>query len=467
MKHTIFYIFCCLVSTGVLSQSLDTSVMTLDEYLGFVKNFHPIVKQANLDIDESQAKLLKARGAFDPKLEVDFDRKKFKGTEYYDKLNATFKIPTWYGIEFKGNFENNSGIFLNPEATMPDDGLYNVGVSVSLAKGLLTNERMAMLKQAKLFLKQTEADRQLLVNDVLYDASVAYFEWLKAYKKKQVFDQFLENAQIRFDGIKKNYELGDKPAIDTLEAKITLQTRKLDLEKSRIQFVKTSLELSNYLWLDNYIPLELQENIIPDTETNLVVDEAFQVSELVLQNLIIQDHPKLQSLSFKYDGLEIEKRLMLNNLLPRVDLEYNFLSETPELANSFNTMNYKAGLGVSLPLFLRKERGDLKLAKLKLQDTKFEMALVEISLKNKFRAFSEQVDSYSYQTEITNSVVNNYSNLLTAEERKFNLGESSLFLINSRESKLIESQLKAIDIENELFNIKADLFRLSNGMIPN
>ena len=107
MKNTILYIFCCLVSTSVFSQSLDNSVMTLDEYLGFVKNFHPIVKQANLDIDESQAKLLKARGAFDPKLEVDFDRKKFKGTEYYDKLNATFKIPTWYGIEFKGNFENN------------------------------------------------------------------------------------------------------------------------------------------------------------------------------------------------------------------------------------------------------------------------------------------------------------------------------------------------------------------------
>jgi len=52
--------------------------------------------------------------------------------------------------------------------------------------------------------------------------------------------------------------------------------------------------------------------------------------------------------------------------------------------------------------------------------------------------------------------------LLTAEERKFELGESSLFLINSRESKLIEAKLKAVKVENESLNTKATLFELIN-----
>ena len=87
------------------SQDADiTNVLRFDEYLGYVKKFHPIVKQAELVINESQAKLMKSRGAFDPKMEVDYDRKKFKSTEYFDKLNATFKVPTWYGIELKGEF---------------------------------------------------------------------------------------------------------------------------------------------------------------------------------------------------------------------------------------------------------------------------------------------------------------------------------------------------------------------------
>mgnify|MGYP000176862952 CR=1 FL=1 len=110
---------------GSLIAQDETSVMRFDEYLGYIKGYHPIAKQANLIIDESQAKLMKARGGFDPKIEVDYERKKFKNTEYFDKLNATFKIPTWYGIELKASFEEADGVFLNPEGTFPQDGLYS------------------------------------------------------------------------------------------------------------------------------------------------------------------------------------------------------------------------------------------------------------------------------------------------------------------------------------------------------
>ena len=52
-------------------------------------------------------------------------------------------------------------------------------------------------------------------------------------------------------------------------------------------------------------------------------------------------------------------------------------------------------------------------------------------------------------------MVTDYERMLEAEERKFQLGESSLFLVNSRESKLIDGQLKAISIQNKFFNTKA------------
>ncbi|WP_317039185.1 hypothetical protein [Polaribacter atrinae] len=125
-------IFLLSFTSTYFAQEKVASVMTLSEYLSYVKNYHPIVKQANLVINESEAKLLKARGAFDPKIEVDFNKKQFKEKEYYNKLNAAFKIPTYYGIEFKANFENNDGYYLNPENTVPEDGLYSAGVSVSL-----------------------------------------------------------------------------------------------------------------------------------------------------------------------------------------------------------------------------------------------------------------------------------------------------------------------------------------------
>lgn len=458
MKITLISLLLCF--SGFVSAQDSTSIITLSEYLGYVKSFHPIVKQANLIISESEAKLLKARGAFDPKLEVDYDRKKFKNLEYFDRLNGAFKIPTWFGVEFKGNFEENSGDFLNPQAFVPEDGLYSAGVSVPVARGLLTNNRMAMLKQARLYVKQAQADRQLLVNEILYNATVTYFNWLKTYNEKRVYEDFLSNAEIRFNGIKKSYEVGDFPAIDTLEARITLNDRKLNLEKSRIKFVKSSLELSNYLWLNNNTPIELQEGMLPNVNTFETLDLTLNTSSLNIENFNIESHPKLQSLNFKLKSLTIERRLKTNNLLPKINLEYNFLSETPDVARSFSTSAYKSGVNISFPLFLRKERGDLRLAKLKLQDTQFDIKNTKVTLKNKIDGINQELNSFLLQNNLTDTIVSDYSKMLTAEERKFFLGESSLFLVNSRESKLIDAKLKAIDIENSFFKTKASLFNI-------
>lgn len=455
-----FLVSVCILTSSILVAQDSISVISLSEYLGYVKTFHPIVKQANLIINESEAKLLKARGAFDPKLEVDYDRKKFKNTEYYDKLNAAFKIPTWYGVELKGNFEENDGFFLNPEGSLPEDGLYSAGVSVSVARGFLINKRMAMLKQSKMFVKQANMDRQLLVNNILYEATLTYFNWLKTYNEKRVYEDFLVNAKMRFEGIKKSYSAGEMSAIDTVEARIALNDRKLNLEKSRIKYVKSSLELSNYLWLNENTPIEIKDNVIPDIDTFQSIDITLNTSELDIETLDIKSHPKLQSLDYKLQNLNIERRLKLNNLLPQIDLQYNFLSETPDIARSFSTSAYKSGLNISFPLFLRKERGDLRLAKIKMQDTKFEIQSTEVTLKNKIDAINQELQSFVSQNEFTRIIVDDYGTMLKAEERKLFLGESSLFLVNSRESKLIDAKLKAIELENSFFNTKAGLFNV-------
>ncbi|WP_111306877.1 TolC family protein [Confluentibacter sediminis] len=451
---------CFSFSLFSFAQNDSISIISLSEYLGYVKSFHPIVKQANLRINESEVKLMKARGAFDPKLETDYDRKKFKDTEYYDKLNATFKIPTWYGVELKGSFEDNKGVYLSREATVPEGGLYSAGVSISLAQGLLANKRMTILKQSKLFVEQAKTDRQLLVNSILYDATLTYFNWLKTYNEKRVYEDFLENANMRFNGIKKNFEVGEMPAIDTLEARIALNNRKLNLEKSNIKYIKASLELSNYLWVDDNTPIEIKDHVIPDINSFETIDETLNTSLLNIEDLDFENHPKLQSLNYKVKSLTLEKRLQLNNLLPKIDLQYNFLSQTPEVGQSFSTSAYKTGLNISFPLFLRKERADLKLAKLKLLDTEFEILSTKINLKNKIDAITQELNSFIKQNNYTKTIVADYNTMLNAEERKFFLGESSLFLVNSRESKLIDAKLKAIELEYDFFKTKATLLNI-------
>jgi len=458
MRFKFLNMLVCFSFLGIAQTEELSNVLRFDEYLGYVKAYHPIVKQAELVIDESQAKLMKSRGAFDPKFEVDYDRKKFKGTEYFDRLNGTFKIPTWFGVELKATFEENTGDFLNPEAFVPDDGLYSAGVAVPLGRGFLINDRMASLKQARLFREQAKADRDIFVNNILFEASLVYFKWLQAYNELKLFENFLVNAEIRYRGIERGVELGEYAGIDATEARIAFNSRKLSLEQSRVKLMKASLELSTFLWLENNTPIELQPNVIPDVNTEPIIDATFNINQLQEDQAVIEAHPKMVSLDYKIQGLEVDTRLKANRLLPRIDVEYNFLTEVPEIARSLNTAEYKGGLNISFPLFLRKERGDLKLAKIKLSDTEFERDAIRVNLQNKIDALKQELDSYVTQNDITLQMVTDSEQMLNAEERKFQLGESSLFLVNSRESKLIENQLKAISIQNKFFNTKAKLF---------
>lgn len=439
------------------AQQKDTIVLNFKEYLGYVKKYHPIAKQAELNISIGQATLMKARGGFDPKIEVDYDRKQFKDTEYYDLLNATFKIPTWYGVEFKGGFEQNDGEYLNPQNTVPQDGLFNAGISVSVAKGLLINDRMATLRKAKFFREQTKADRDLFVNQILYDASVAYFDWLQVYQEKEIYTNFLNNAKIRFEGVKQSALAGDKAAIDTVEAKISFQNRKLSLEQAKVKLAKKTLVLSNFLWLED-TPVELQSNVVPEGNIEDNIDNALEINGNPLQTFTLENHPKLKSLNYKIEGLEVDRRLKANKLLPTIDLEYSFLSTTPEQTETFNTVNYKGGINFSFPLFLRKERGDLKLAKYKVQDAKFDLVTTELKIKNKIKAIYVELESFKNQNTLIKDIVSDYNRLLSAEERKFSFGESSLFLINSREKSFIEAKLKEIEVQNKFLNTKAKLF---------
>jgi outer membrane protein TolC len=317
---------------------------------------------------------------------------------------------------------------------------------------------MASLKQARLFREQAKADRDIYVNNILFEASLVYFEWLQAYNELQLFKNFLVNAELRYKGVQKGVEVGENAEIDATEARIAVNNRKLSLEQSKVKLMKAALELSNFLWLENNVPIELQPNVIPDVNTEPIVDATFNINQLRTDEMIIDTHPKMMSLDYKLQGLEVDSRLKANKLLPRIDVEYNFITETPDVARTFNTAEYKGGVNVSFPLFLRKERGDLKLARLKQRDTEFEIDATRVNLQNKIDALKQELESYVTQNEITTEMVTDYERMLKAEERKFELGESSLFLVNSRESKLIDGQLKAIEIQNKFFSTKAKLF---------
>lgn len=456
MKSIRFYLVLFICNSLYLFGQNSPTEFSFNEFLGYVKKYHPLVKQADLKLNEAQANLMLARGAFDPKIEVDFSEKQFKDKNYYSILNSSFKIPTWYGIELKAGFDNTEGIYMNPENTLPNTGLTSVGISVPIGQGLLINQRMADLRKAKVAQNLNAAERNLQAIEVLYDASISYINWKRSFDEVKLYENYLENALFRYEGVTKLINQGDKPAIDSVEAGIVVKTRRLNLEDAKLKFIKSKLDLSNYLWLENNIPLELKDELEPERTLASTIKEALQINELGIIDL--DNHPKIKAFDAKINMLKIEKQLKANALLPKLDLSYNYLSE-PSAFEEYRFEDYKIGVNFSIPIFLRKERAGLKLAKLKIQDTEFSLQFERKNLENKLKSQQQEIISLQKQQVYNNQLVADFKQLLTSEDRLFNMGESSLFLINSRENALVTSQLNEIALENRYFNSILGLFK--------
>lgn len=457
MKPNLFYIFIFICSSfNLLGQNLSTE-FTYNEFLGYVKKFHPLVKQADLKLNEAQANIMQARGAFDPKIEVDFSKKQFKDSEYYSILNSSFKIPTWYGIELKAGFDNSEGIYVNPENTLPNSGLTSFGISVPVGQGLFINQRMADLRKAKITQNLNIAERNLQATEVIYEASISYVNWKRSFDEVKLYETYLENALTRYNGVSKLIEEGDKPAIDSVEAGIAVKTRRLNLEDAKLKLTKAKLELSNYLWLENNIPLELNDNLFPEATLSKTIKEVLQINEL--GTIDLDNHPKIQALDAKIAMLKVDRKLKANALLPKLDLSYNYLSE-PSYIDNYRFEDYKIGVNFLFPIFLRKERGSLKLTDLKIQDSEFGLQFERKNLENKIKAQQQEIVSLQKQQDYNNKLVKDFSTLLNAEDRLFEMGESSLFVINSRENSLISSQINDIIIENRYLNAIIGLYKI-------
>ena len=441
------------------AQEIASKELTYNEFLGYVKKYHPLVKNANLNIDAAQANLMMARGGFDPKIEVDFSQKLFKNQEYYSILNSSFKIPTWYGVEIKAGFDNNEGVYLNPENRTPNQGLTSLGISVPLGQGLFINQRMADVQKAKIQLQLSQSERKLQAIEVLYDASLAYFNWKKTFDEVLLYEEYNSNAQIRFKGIQSLIKQGDKPAIDSIEAGIIVKNRQLNLEDANLKLMKAKLELSNFLWLENNIPLEIADELIPEKQLEYTIQESLKTNDLLHSDFTITNHPKINALQNKIEMLNVEKKLKANMLLPKIDVGYSYLSE-PNYFNKYQFEDYKIGLDFYFPLFLRKERGSLKLAKYKIQQSEFILGLEKVQLTNKINAQKKEIESLTKQKDLIKGLVQDNVTMLNSEERLFTFGESSLFLINTRENNVVSAQLSKIALENRFFVSNSELFKI-------
>lgn len=446
------------------SQNLTLSEQ---ELVNIVKLYHPVAKQAALLIEQSKAQLIESRGAFDPKLETELSQKDFSSVEYYHYRSAEIKVPTWYGIEVYTGIENITGDRLNPQITKGSS--HYAGISFSLLQNLVIDKRRAYLKQAQIMVSQSEEEQKIILNDLLYDALTHYWEWAQLHYELQVVDSALLNARLRLDFTKNTVNVGERAAIDSTEAWTQYQyfeSLHIDLTN---QLRAAILKLSTFTWTTDALPYDLPYSIKPSLEPEQITPASvsYQQEEYYTGDALLS-HPELTVYNYKLNYLDVYKKLAFQQLLPKLDVKYNQLGKNYTINESvFQPLlrnNYQYGVQFSMPLRLSDGRGEYKLAKLKIQQTNYDIDLKRRSLINKIKQYYFALTQTQKQLSVQQSMYTNQLLLLQGEETRFEQGESSLFLVNSREQKAIETQQKLVALQAKLYKQLAAL-KWSAGLL--
>ena len=440
--------FILLIFISFQTFAQESLRLDFEQYMEWVRMYHPISSQADINLRMGQMEVRQARGGFDPLLYGNLDQKDYSETNYYDKREAGLKIPTWMGVELSGTFEQNSGTYLNPESKVPSGGLFAAGASVNLGQGLILDERRAALQQAQIYQQATEFERAKMLNELYLMATESYWKWSLAYENLMVFQEGVELAQFRFEATKKSFEQGDLAAIDTVEAFSQFLNRQYRLQTAENIFFASTQDLNTFLWGENGEPIFLDENTIPQSlyeEFTLAPD----FGELRTQ---VANHPELVLTDYELASLDVERRLKAQQMIPVVKLKYNFLTENLSdfSQTQFFENNYKWGLSVYTPLLWRKSRGALGLAKAKIDFKQNSRDLKELQLRNKLESELNNWNIINQQVRTYRENVSSLETLLQGENRRFQIGESSLFLVNAREVSVFDSRVTLNDLASKL-----------------
>jgi outer membrane protein TolC len=437
---------------------------SLENMYASLLEFHPIVKQTKLLNEVAQQEIRMARGAFDPKVQAQLSIKEFNNTEYYNKLNTSFSIPTWFPLDPKISYERNTGLYIDPENIVggsSDNSQLTTGLYLPLGRGLFTDDRRAAIKQAKLFTQMAAAEQIKLINKILLDAAKDYWQWYFGYYNYRLLSKNTLIAEEIFRRVKLDASYGEASSIDTVQAKITLQLRLVERQESLLEFLNTGIKISNYLWDNAGYPVQLSAEVAPV----LVQTDGQLLSMQTLEDLTLQakqNHPELVKLRVKLNQLDVDLKLAVEYLKPRLDLNYNFINQPLSPGGEYQSFrfldDYKFGLDFSMPILIRKERAKLAQTKIKIQSTQYEQTQTEREIINQVNAVFNQIVNTSKILVQQSAVAENYDRLLKAELLNLANGESDLFKINVQQEKLIQSQSKLLKLMAEYEKMKATIY---------
>jgi len=471
-------------SSVVQAQSTRTAPLTIEEVLARIELTHPLLKATGLERAQARAKILKALGAWEPKVrnEVEFDRYQtynltnvsgapnHLSVGYVDtfvKLGHPWGWELFVGIRnvygdhasLQGQLGNGDRNVQSPAVAVPQDlqlfypqQMAIVGGKFNLLRGFMVNEENAQFQQAELAGPQAEVKVAQKRQDLYLAGAVQYWDWQVAVKQADVVKRALAVAEERYRMVEGRAKAGAVAPIDVVEAREEVQRRREAAIAAQRKVEYEQYKLALFLW-ENGEPVTPRPEWAPEFqgEATLPSDEdvaAFKVEAT-------EDRPEVRDLYIEAKLNNIELKLAKNGLLPKLTVEGG-----PAIGSIYwaGGIGYRTAALFSMPLFNRGARGKVLHAEAEQTRLAYKQAYterqVQIDVDNWLSAQVRARDRVKAATEALRLA----KTLEEGERARFNMGATSVLFVNLRERAVVQAAY-------ELYRAQADYVVSRGGML--
>jgi outer membrane protein TolC len=432
---------------GQAVDPLPGAPLELEQVTLSVVDRFPLIRSLMEEARVAAGKQQSARGAFDVKLlaeSLNMPQGYYKNYRHLVKAEQA----TWMGGAVYGQYRLGDGDF-QPwygERETNEGGEFKVGMIAPLLRGRAIDERRAEIARADLAAAAVDPQVQRQLLESVQVSSYVYWSWVAAGQAYLITQDLLEVAEQRDKAVRRQVELGNLGQTELQQNERLIASRQAKLIEAKRKLQGAAIKLSLFLRDENGEPIIPDPSSLPAKFPEPTDPHSLNLDDDIAQALTRR--PELRELQLARNLVNLDLRLSENELLPNLNAVMEASKDTGAWASpkgDKTPFELEAGLLFDVPLQRNKAYGKVRSAQGKL---------TQLSLKQQFTVDKIVIDVQDAHSALiaaydrigkTRRSVELARQLVKAEYRSFELGNSDILRIGIQEGSELDARYLEID----------------------
>ena len=427
-------------------------------------------------------------------------------------------IVPWTGTSFSLSFSSKRSVTNNSFATLNPQypSSFTISVTQPLRRGFRFDSNRQYVEVARKNVALSDEQFRQSVSDIVTQAAKYYWDLVYAIQNQEVQGMAAETARRQVESNRRMVEQGVMAPIDLVEAETQLAQFEQNVYAAQASLTAAENSLKSMILPDRTSPLWANA-LIPVTEPKAPPAEEL-LDDLV--NEAIASRPELAQLKIQSEVNQTNLRYYREQMKPQLDLVGSYMSSglagvvsTSSAPNPFtagfsamidrinqlaalqnlppvdmSALGSFSGSGVpealiggyghslsnlygfgfptvqvslqfSLPLRNRTAEGNMAAGLAEVHRTDIRRKQVEQQIQADVRNAMQSLASYKMALEAARTARRSAQEQYASEQRKFNAGTSTLFLVLQRQTTLVTAQSSELRAQTDLAKATADFER--------